>query len=98
MGWQTGGLIEGGLDAVEDFQVVFAKCRDVAAYAAEDFAAVFTSKTTRDLLLQLRHPDVALTLVIVERPLLLSKRGWMRQERQDLRLEIAQSIEQVLRF
>ena len=92
MGWQSGGLIEGGLDAVEDFQVVFAKCRDVAAYAAEDFAAVFTSKTTRDLLLQLRHPDVALTLVIVER------NQWMRQERQYLRLEITQSIEQVLRF
>ena len=41
MGWQTGGLIEGGLDAVEDFQVVFAKCRDVAAYAAEEFCRRF---------------------------------------------------------
>ncbi len=55
------------MDAVEDFQVVFAKCRDVAAYAAEDFAAVFTSKTTRDLLLQLRHPNIALALIVVER-------------------------------
>ncbi len=92
MGWQFGGLVEGGLDAIEDFQVVFAKCRDVAAYAAEDFAAVFTSKTTRDLLLQLRHPDVALTLVVIEWD------QWMCQKCQGLRFIVAQSIKQILRF
>ena len=80
------GLGEGGLDAVEDLQVVFAKCRDVAADAAEDFTTVFTSKTTRYLLLQLRHPDVALTLVVIE---------WDQrvcQKCQGLRFIVAQSI------
>ena len=73
MGWQFGELVEGGLATIENFQVVFANRREVAADAAEDFAAVFTAKTTRYLLLQLCHADVAFALVVVERPLLLSK-------------------------
>ena len=90
MRWQFVGLGEGRLDAVEDFQVVFAKCQDVAADAAEDFTTVFTSKTTRYLLLLLllllRHPDVALTLVVIE---------WDQrvcQKCQGLRFIVAQSI------
>ena len=86
MRWQFVGLGEGRLDAVEDFQVVFVKCRDVAADAAEDFTTVFTSKTTRYLLLQLRHLDVALTLVVIE---------WDQrvcQKCQGLRFIVAQSI------
>ena len=86
MRWQFVGLGEGRLDAVEDFQVVFVKCRDVAADAAEDFTTVFTSKTTRYLLLQLRHPDVARTLVVIE---------WDQrvcQKCQGLRFIVAQSI------
>lgn|GEM_PF-5511181 len=66
--------------------------RDVAADAAEEFPAVFSTKTTRNLLLQLHHPDVAFALIVIEG----DRR--VRQKRQCFRLEIAQSIEQVLRF
>ena len=84
--------MEGGLDAVQDFQVVFAERRDVTADSAEDFPAAFTAKTSRYLLLQFRHANVALALVVVERNLRV------RQKCQRLRLEITQAIEQVLCF
>ena len=59
-------FLEGGLDSFEDIQVIFAQRRDIAANSAEDFTAIGTSETTRYLLLELCHPNIAISLIVVE--------------------------------
>ncbi len=80
------------MDSIEDIQVILARRRDVAANSAEDSAAIGTSKTTRYLLLELRHPYVALALIVIE------GNPRMDQECQDLVFEISKTIEQVFGF
>ncbi len=68
---------------------MFATCRQIGAYAAENLSAAHGAKTARYFLLHFGHANIALPPIIGER------NGSIFHEAQDIVLVIAKTLQKV---
>jgi len=58
--------LEGSLNSVDDRKGILSDSGDVAPDAAENICSLSAAKGARDFLLNLHHPDIAFSLIIIK--------------------------------